>query len=328
MVIELAVFSLITALVIGLIIGPFLIAGLRYLKFGQSIREDGPKGHFKKAGTPTMGGLIFLIAFLISSIIWGAGSSTMTLIIITVLAFGLIGFIDDSIIIIMKRSLGLTAKQKLVLQFLFALIFIYVAVNIFGRGTEIVFPFGIKLELGFFYYLIISVFMVFMTNAVNLTDGLDGLAGGVSFFVLLGFMVISALANDNILGTAIYYPDLVIASGALAGGILAFLFYNKFPAKIFMGDTGSLALGGAVTALSILTKTEFILIFLGIIYLIEALSVVIQVISFKLTGKRIFKMSPLHHHFEMVGWAETKIVYAFWSVTIIGVIIGLFLTIL
>lgn len=319
-----ALLALVTAFVVGVIIGPFLIKALRYLKFGQTIREDGPKRHLQKQGTPTMGGLIFLLAFIISSVIWADSSATVVLMVITTLMFGLIGLVDDGIIIMLHRSLGLTARQKLVLQFLFAFIFIYFTCHSLGRGTDLIIPFsGYSWDIGIFYYIIMTVFMVYMVNAVNLTDGLDGLAGGITFFVCLGFMIISQLAVNNPPVEGIDYAGLSVATGALIGGILAFLVFNKYPAKIFMGDTGSLALGGAVMALAIMTKTEIVFILMGLVYLLEALSVVIQVASFRLTGKRVFKMSPIHHHFEMCGWSETKIVSVFWTITVVCVLFSL-----
>lgn len=319
-----ALLALVTAFVVGVIIGPFLIKALRYLKFGQTIREDGPKRHLQKQGTPTMGGLIFLLAFVISSAVWADSSATVALMIITTLMFGLIGLVDDGIIIMLHRSLGLTAKQKLVLQFIFSFICIYFVSHSLGRGTDLIIPFsGYSWDIGIFYYIIMTVFMVYMVNAVNLTDGLDGLAGGITFFVCLGFMIICQLAVNNPPVEGIDYAGLSVVTGALIGGILAFLVFNKYPAKIFMGDTGSLALGGAVMALAIMTKTEIVFILMGLVYLLEALSVVIQVASFRLTGRRVFKMSPIHHHFEMCGWSETKIVTIFWTITVICVLLSL-----
>lgn len=322
-----ALLAMATAFVVGVIIGPLLIKALRYLKFGQTIREDGPKRHLQKQGTPTMGGLIFLLAFIVSSVIWANGTTAVVLMIVTTLMFGLIGLVDDGIIIMMHRSLGLTAKQKLVLQFLFAFLFIYFSCHTLGRGTDLIIPFsGYSWDIGIFYYIIMTVFMVYMVNAVNLTDGLDGLAGGITFIVGLGFMIICLLAVDNPPVQGVDYEGLATADAALIGGILAFLVFNKYPAKVFMGDTGSLALGGAVMAFAILTKTEIVFILMGLVYLIEALSVVIQVTSFKLTGKRVFKMSPIHHHFEMCGWSEIKIVTVFWTATLICVILSLLIT--
>jgi len=316
--------ALLTALVIGLLLGPLAISLLRYLKFGQTIRSDGPARHLKKAGTPTMGGIIFLLAFALSVIVWGGESPVLSFFVATVLLFGLIGFVDDAIIIVLKRSLGLTVKQKLLCQVILSVIFVWMAVNVFGRGTDLVIPWLGHVDIGWFYYPLMVFYMVGVVNAVNLTDGLDGLAAGISFFVLSGFMLITALAANNAGGAE--FRDLLIGAAALNGGVLAFLFFNHYPAKIFMGDTGSLALGAAVMSLSILTKTEVVFLLIGFVYLAEALSVILQVTSFRLTGKRIFLMSPLHHHFEMLGWPERKVVHVFWSVSLVGVVLGLILT--
>lgn len=324
---KIALLALVTALAIGLIIGPVIIPILRRLKFGQTIRADGPQGHLKKAGTPTMGGLIFLLAFVIAVLIWGGGSPSLMLLVAVVLLYGLIGFVDDLIIILLKRSLGLTPKQKLFGQFVVAFVFLYIACNLLGRGTALVIPIsGTTWDLGWLYYLLMAVYMVGMVNAVNLTDGLDGLCGGISFLVFGAYTILCTLLMQVPQTSSIAYGDLAIGAAALAGGILAFLFFNRYPAKVFMGDTGSLALGGGVMALAILTRTEIVLLCLGFVYLLEALSVILQVISFRLTGKRIFLMSPLHHHFEMKGWREQKVVRVFWLIALITVITGLLLT--
>jgi phospho-N-acetylmuramoyl-pentapeptide-transferase len=321
-----ALIALAAAFAIAVVFGPFLIHGLRILKFGQTIREDGPKRHLVKSGTPTMGGIIFLLPFVAVSLFMAGKSQSVTLFVATVLLFGLIGFVDDGIIIMLHRSLGLTAKQKLVLQFIFAFGFIYLAEHFLGRGTELIFPItGWKWDLGAFYYPLIAVYMVFIVNAVNLTDGLDGLAGGITFLVLLGYLLICLTAVFVAPVAGIDYQSLGLAAAALAGGLLGFLVYNKYPAKVFMGDTGSLALGAAVFALAVMTKTEVVFVLLGLIYIIEALSVVIQVTSFKMFGRRVFKMSPLHHHFEMCGWSEVRIVRTFWAAAALSVLLGLVL---
>lgn len=316
--------ALIVAFLIAAVLGKPLIAGLHILKFGQTIREDGPKRHLVKSGTPTMGGVIFLLPFALVALLMAGANPTVLLFVGAVLMFALIGLVDDGIIIMLHRSLGLTAKQKLVLQFLFAFVFIYLAESWLGRGTDLIIPLvGWHWELGWLFYPLVATAMVFIVNAVNLTDGLDGLAGGISFLVLLAYMLICLVAALHPPALAIDYPALGTAAAALAGGVLGFLLYNRYPAKVFMGDTGSLALGAAVFALAILTKTEFVFILLGIVYIAEAVSVMLQVTSFKLFGRRIFKMSPLHHHFEMCGWSEIKIVAVFWSVAAIGILLGL-----
>ncbi len=321
---EKAMIALAAAFAVAVLIGPIMIAGLRVLKFGQTIREDGPKRHLMKSGTPTMGGVIFLLPFVLVSLFLADKTPVVGLFVGTVILFGLIGFVDDGIIVMLHRSLGLTARQKLVLQFIFAFAFIYLAEMLLGRGTDIIFPItGYKLELGWVYYPLLATYMVFIVNAVNLTDGLDGLASGISFFVLLGYLLIclTAVLQSPVVG--LDYQALAMSAAALAGGLLGFLVYNKYPAKVFMGDTGSLALGAAVFALAILTKTEVVFLLLGLVFIVEALSVVIQVFSFKVFGRRVFKMSPLHHHFEMCGWSEVRIVRTFWLVSALTVLLGL-----
>lgn len=321
-----ALLALAAAFLLAALIGKPLIAGLRFLKFGQTIREDGPKRHLIKSGTPTMGGVIFLLPFVAVALVMGGGSGAVLLFVATVLLFGLIGLVDDGIIIVLRRSLGLTVRQKLLLQFLFAFVFVYLAERFLGRGTDIIFPLvGWRWELGWWFYPLIAVYMVFIVNAVNLTDGLDGLAGGISFQVLLAYLLICLVAALQPPALGVDYQGLGVAAGALAGGVLGFLLYNRYPAKVFMGDTGSLALGGAVFALAVLTKTEVVFLLLGMVYIAEAFSVMLQVGSFKLFGRRIFKMSPLHHHFEMCGWSETRIVATFWTAAAIGIVLGLLL---
>lgn len=316
--------ALIVAFLIAAVLGKPLIAGLHILKFGQTIREDGPRRHLVKSGTPTMGGIIFLLPFALVAQVMAGASPTVLLFVGVVLLFALIGLVDDGIIIMLHRSLGLTAKQKLVLQFLFAFVFIYLAESWLGRGTDLVIPLvGWHWEQGWLFYPLVATAMVFIVNAVNLTDGLDGLAGGISYLVLLAYMLICLVAALHPPAYGVDYTALGTAAAALAGGVLGFLLYNRYPAKVFMGDTGSLALGAAVFALAILTKTEFVFILLGIVYIAEAVSVMLQVASFKLFGRRIFKMSPLHHHFEMCGWGEVKIVAVFWGVAAIGILLGL-----
>ena len=323
---KVALAAMATSALAVLVLTPLLIPLLRELKFGQTIRDDGPKGHLKKAGTPTMGGIIFLPAAILSLLLWGNGSPASWLIICSFAGYALIGLYDDLLKVAFHRSLGLKARGKLLLQFVAAFIIIYVSVRVLGRGTEIIFPVtGWTIDLGWAYYPLMAVFFVGMVNAVNLTDGLDGLASGVSFLVFMGMALIglSALNNPPVIG--LDYTDVYIAAAAIAGACLGFLFFNRYPAKVFMGDTGALALGGALMILTILTKTEIVLIVLGGIYLVEALSVILQVSSFRFMGKRLFLMAPLHHHFEMKGWKETKVVAVFWSVTIFLVALALLL---
>ena len=316
------------ALIITLVLGPLLIPVLRTLKFGQPIRDDGPKRHLKKAGTPTMGGMIFLVGIIMSALIAAEQPTSLEMVTMVgiTLGYGFIGFIDDFIKVVMHRSLGLRAYQKLVGQFVLAFILMWVSVHLLGRGTDIAIPFtSVHLDLGWFYYILISLVIVVMTNAVNLTDGLDGLAAGSTMIAGVGYVVIALLASSQGGGVAVlaHETDMAVFAAALVGGTLGFLRFNTYPARVFMGDTGSLALGGALVSLAVLTKSELVLIVVGGLFAIEALSVIIQVISFQTTGKRVFRMSPIHHHFELGGWNEWKVVLVFWSVGVICAVVGI-----
>lgn len=310
------ILALVGAIILGLVLGPIVIPFLRRLKFGQSIRSEGPQSHHQKAGTPTMGGIIFIIATVVATLVFAGKSGEAYLALGTMVAFGIIGFLDDFIKVVMKRNLGLTAKQKLLGQVLIALGLAYFADFYLHRGTDVVIPF-----IGTEYHLSWGLFFVFTlcvvlgaTNGVNFTDGLDGLAAGTTVFAGLGFGLI-AIAMGKM--------GLAVFMAAVVGGCIAFLFFNFHPAKVFMGDTGSLALGGALAAVAIITRTELFLPLIGGVYVLEVLSVIIQVISFKTTGKRVFKMSPLHHHFELSGWSEKKVVTVFWSVALLFAVIGI-----
>ena len=300
-----------------------VILGVPYLEFlkkkmlQQYIRDDVASMHAQKAGTPTMGGLLIVgvavVAAVLSLFMAEAFSTILNLSLLTIILYCYAGYTDDIKKIHKKQNKGLSARGKLALQIIVALLpalyMVYVdktAINIFNVWN---------FELGKFIYPIFAVFVVIgSSNAINLTDGLDGLAGGCSF---IAFSTLAALCQIN------GYTGLAIVSAAIAGSCLGFLYFNKYPAKIFMGDTGSLALGGAFGTIAILSKNEFWLLFLGIIFIIETLSVIIQVTSFKTTGKRVFKMSPIHHHFELSGWKETKIVYTFWGITLAFCIMAL-----
>ncbi|MBQ9737498.1 MAG: phospho-N-acetylmuramoyl-pentapeptide-transferase [Clostridia bacterium] len=310
--------------IIAAIAGVFLIPFLHKLKFGQEIREEGPSWHKKKSGTPTMGGFIFITATLVSSIVglfvtkageYAEDTSAVIAMLAAATAFGVIGFLDDYIKVILKRNLGLRAGQKFSLQFFVALIFAVWLVVSGLVDTKVAVPFVHKMvDLGYILYIpFIIVVMLAAVNSVNLTDGLDGLAGTVTLVVSVFYLVVS-----NIEGV----PAVATFAAALIGGILGFLLYNKFPARVFMGDTGSLFLGGAIASMAIFMKNPVTLLIVGFVYVAEALSVIIQVAYFKKTGKRIFKMSPIHHHFEMCGWSEYKIVLVFAAVTALLCIIG------
>jgi len=308
------------ALVITLALGPLVIPLLRTLKFGQRVRSDGPRRHLQKAGTPTMGGVMFLAgtAVSVAVVFWlvrgtpavtGIGEGLAVLLV--TLGFGLVGFLDDFIKIARRRSLGLRAREKLLGQVLVSTALAVAAVFALDRGTAVVLPFsgflapgGLSLDLGWWGFLLFTVVVLLATaNAVNLTDGLDGLAAGATVIAALAFALI-ALATDQ--------TWVAVVLGALAGGCLGFLYYNRYPARVFMGDTGSLALGGGLAAAAVLTRSELFLLFIGGVFLLETLSVILQVISFQLTGRRIFRMAPLHHHFELAGWSEVRVVVSFW----------------
>lgn len=305
------------AFVVTIICGPLIIPVLRRMKFGQSIRREGPRSHYAKSGTPTMGGLLILLAISVPVCFFAGGSIEVWCALFVTLGHGLIGFLDDFIKVVLKRSLGLKARQKLLGQIIMAVALSYIAIHYMGRGTDLWVPLaGYNLDLGALYYVLIFFVLVGTTNAVNLTDGLDGLAAGTSTIAALTYAMI-CLFFDKI--------DLAIFCMAVAGATLGFLKFNAHPAKVFMGDTGSLALGGALAAVAVMTKTEALLAIVGGVFVLEALSVIIQVISFKTTGKRVFLMSPLHHHFELSGWKEKKVVTVFWSAGVLFSAIALIL---
>ena len=297
----------IISLLIAVLAGKFLIPLLRRLKFGQVIRDEGPQSHKTKTGTPTMGGVIFLLPVLILGIIFSFKDARMLVLVLTTLGYAFIGFSDDYLKIIKKHNEGLTPKQKMISLLIVSGVFTWYATTFVNEANTVILPF-LGFDRPINLPVILSIpFNIFIlaafTNAVNLTDGLDGLAGSVTIIVLLFYSIICARNSD--------WNYIRVFSAVLAGGILGFLVYNLHPAKVFMGDTGSLALGGAIAAISILTGTTFVLAITGIIYVLETLSVVIQVIYFKRTGKRVFLMAPLHHHFEYKGWSETKVVAVF-----------------
>ncbi|MTI49045.1 phospho-N-acetylmuramoyl-pentapeptide-transferase [Sporosalibacterium faouarense] len=307
---------IVIAFFITLLLGPLVIPLLRRLKAGQSIREEGPKSHFKKGGTPVMGGIMFIAALLLTTLTSGVLNNDMIVLLLSTIGFGLIGFIDDFIKVVLKRNLGLRAYQKLFLQIVLAVILAFYQSSTSLMGTKLLIPFiNTTIDLGFLYIPFISFVVVAVVNSVNLTDGLDGLASGVTLIVMVFFSIVAIQAGND---------SVAIFSAALVGGLLGFLRYNVHPAKVFMGDTGSLALGGAVAAAAILLNLSLIIPIVGGIYFAEALSVIIQVTSYKLTGKRVFRMSPLHHHYEEKGWKETKVVAVFWTITFVLCLVGLF----
>ncbi|ETT85768.1 phospho-N-acetylmuramoyl-pentapeptide-transferase [Viridibacillus sp. FSL R5-0477] len=306
-----------TSFVLTAITAPAVIPLLRRMKFGQSIREEGPKSHQKKAGTPTMGGVIFLFAIIVTTIVLGylndAFTSQSVVLILVLFGFGLIGFLDDGLKIIFKRNLGLTSLQKLIGQIIISIAaYFLLGLGVFHNTIQIPLT-DFAFNLGGFYVLFLIFWLVGFSNAVNLTDGLDGLVSGTASIAFTAFGVL-ALVNGQV--------DIAIFAFAVTGALLGFLLFNANPAKVFMGDTGSLALGGALAMLSVLVGHEVLLLLIGIIFVAETLSVILQVASFKLTGKRIFKMSPLHHHFELSGWSEWRIVLTFWLTAVVAALIA------
>ena len=301
------------SLLIGLFIGPLVIKFAKKLKLGQQIREEGPKTHYGKSGTPTMGGVIVIIAAAIPVVLLAYRDYMVWASLILTICFMLVGFSDDYIKTVQKRSLGLRAWQKLCLQLIIGLLFaIYCSRTI---GTDLYVPFLYNIDLGIFYIPFVVVVIAACTNAVNLTDGLDGLASGAFATTAIAYMIIM-LATGQF--------GLSLFAAALAGACGAFVWYNFFPAQIFMGDTGSLALGGALAAMAVMSKTELLIPVIGGLFVAETISVIIQVGYFKLTGgKRFFKMAPIHHHFELMGWPETKVVVRLWLISMICAIAGL-----
>ncbi len=310
-------------------LGVWLIPFLHKLKYGQTILEIGPKWHKNKQGTPTMGGFMFIAGVLAAT---AACALTLALAdrapendygmvlsarlfagLLMALGFSLIGFADDYVKVAKKRNLGLTARQKLAVQFVVAGLYLWALYAAGDRSTILIVPFLGQFDFGVFYWPLSVLGVVYFVNSVNLTDGLDGLAGSVTMMAALGFLAVSSLLG---------IVPMQIFSAALAGGCLGFLIWNFYPAKVFMGDTGSMFLGGSVVALAFGCGMPALLALVGIIYIIESLSVILQVISFKTTGKRIFKMSPIHHHFEMSGYSEVQIVAAFTLVTAVGCVLA------
>ncbi|MCI8347824.1 MAG: phospho-N-acetylmuramoyl-pentapeptide-transferase [Firmicutes bacterium] len=319
------IIALISAWILGALFTKVLIPFMEKKQFRQFVREEGPKSHLKKTGTPSMGGTAIISATCIVALIVAAFAGRLNIQVIGVLAamvlFGIIGFIDDYEKAIKKNNLGLSPKQKIVMQFVFSAAFGIFAMFFSGgdmiKGTEIWIPvFNVTFDIGVFYVPFVMFVMIAFSNSVNLTDGLDGLASGitamVSFFVLIA-------------GCTFGYLSIPIVFGAVAGGCLGFLMFNKNPAKIFMGDTGSMALGGVLAAGALMMKIEFLLAVAGIVYVAEALSVIIQVTYFKKTKKRIFKMAPLHHHFELCGMNEKKVVLMFWAAAFVCCVVAILL---
>ena len=303
------------ALISTLVLGKIGIPLLQRLKAQQSIREEGPQAHLAKAGTPTMGGLFMMLALVLTICIVPPYSVTLWMLLFLTLGHGLLGFSDDFIKAVKRRNLGLTAKQKLAGQVVLAVLFCYISTTYAALPTTLWIPLvDITVDLGVAYYILALFIIIGTTNAVNLTDGLDGLATGISAIAGAAYAVVGLLVGS----LSVTFFGIIVS-----GVCLGFLYFNANPAKVFMGDTGSLALGGAFAGMAIATKTEILLVIIGFVFVVEALSVILQVASFKTRGVRIFRMSPIHHHFELGGWSERKVVYVFWAVSLVTSLLGI-----
>jgi phospho-N-acetylmuramoyl-pentapeptide-transferase len=324
-----------TALFLVLLLGPWTIERLRRLQVGQYIREEGPKGHQSKAGTPTMGGVLILVGILVPTLLWAdLTNRNVWILVLSTLAYGAVGFADDYIKVVKRRSLGLTGRRKVFWQFAIGLavgttIWALAQAEPKEYSTRIVFPFFKQVvpDLGVLYILFAVLLLTLSSNAVNLTDGLDGLAIGTTLIAAAAFTGLAYVSSHSRFAEyldVLHQPgagEVTVFCGAMVGAAMGFLWWNCYPAQVFMGDVGALALGGALGTVALLIKQELLLFFVGGLFMVEAFSVIVQVVSFRLTGRRVFRMSPLHHHFELVGWKEPQIIIRFW---IVGFIFALF----
>ncbi len=345
------VFASLTALLIGLLIGPFVIERLREFQIGQYIREEGPKSHQKKGGTPTMGGVLIVISILVPTLLWSDLSNPLVwLVVLSTGAFAAIGFADDYLKVVRKHNQGLTGRQKLALQFLTSgavAVFLLIVEQYGGYSTRLMVPFAKKFRpdlvwqwmgvIPHLHWLAFLPFVIFVmiviagsSNAVNLTDGLDGLAIGCTIIAAGALTVLTYVSGHVVFSDYLelqrmpLVSELTVFCGAMVGGSIGFLWYNAHPAEVFMGDVGSLALGGAIGTVAVVIKQELLLPFIGGVFILEALSVMLQVGSYKLrNGKRIFKMAPLHHHFELLGWSESKVIARFWIMALVFALFAL-----
>ncbi len=325
----------VTALAISLVLGPPTIRMLKRFQIAQSIRTEGPKTHLAKAGTPTMGGLLILLAVVVATLLWMDLPNRFVWIALGTLAgVGAVGFADDFVKVTRRRSLGLTGRGKLVPQFLMAFAVAFAIEHWAGHAafsSVVTFPFLKKLlvDLGIFYIPFVAVVVVGSSNAVNLTDGLDGLAIGAVGIAAGTYGILAYVTGNAVTARYLQIPyipqsgELAVFCGALVGASLGFLWFNCHPAEMIMGDVGALSLGAAIAAVAVMTKQETLLAIVGGLFVLEALSVIIQVASFKSTGKRVFKMAPLHHHFELLGWAESRVIIRFWILAILFAVVGL-----
>ncbi len=330
-----AILGALTALAISLLIGPRMIRRLSFHQIGQNVRDDGPETHFEKAGTPTMGGSLILVAIIVSTLLWADLENRFGWVVLGVtLSFGLIGFVDDYKKLVLADSKGLSARAKFFWQSvagITAAVVLYYTAGNPAIETALLVPFvkGVLWPMGAFYIVFTSLMIVGMSNAVNLTDGLDGLAVMPSVMVG-GALGIFAYATGNInfaqyLGIPFIYGtgEILVFCAALSGAGLGFLWFNTYPAQVFMGDIGALALGAALGAVAVIVRQEIVLLIMGGVFVMETASVIIQVASFKLTGRRVFRMAPLHHHYELKGWPEPRVIVRFWIITVMLVLFGL-----
>lgn len=328
------IFSVLTALGVSLLIGPYMIRRLNYHQIGQVVREDGPETHFSKAGTPTMGGALILVSIAMSTVLWSDLSNHYVWIVLSVtMLFGAIGWVDDYRKVFEQDPTGLSPRWKLFWQFLIGISAAVILYNsaISSIETDYIVPFfkDVAIDLGIFYIVISSLMIVGFSNAVNLTDGLDGLAILPTVMVGGALGVIAYLAGHSEFSAYLNIPnvsgsgEIVIFAGALVGAGMGFLWFNTYPAQIFMGDVGALALGAALGVMAIVARHEIVLFIMGGVFVMETASVILQVASYKLTGRRIFRMAPLHHHFELKGWPEPRVIVRFWIITVMLVLFGL-----
>ncbi|WP_456448580.1 phospho-N-acetylmuramoyl-pentapeptide-transferase [Thiolapillus sp.] len=329
-----AILGVLTALVISFLVGPVMIRRLSQYKIGQTVRDDGPESHFSKAGTPTMGGALILVAVSIAVLLWAdLGNRYIWIVLLTTLAFGIVGLIDDYRKLVLRDSKGLPARWKYLGQSVFGLgaaVALYVTANV-PAETQLIVPFfkDVVLNLGPVFILLSYFVIVGTSNAVNLTDGLDGLAILPTVMVAGALGVFAYVSGHLYLSKYLLIPylpgvgELAIFCGALVGAGLGFLWFNAYPAQVFMGDVGALALGAALGVVAVAVRQELVLFIMGGVFVVETVSVILQVGSYKLTGRRIFRMAPLHHHFELKGWPEPRVIVRFWIVTVILVLIGL-----
>ncbi|MBI4866815.1 MAG: phospho-N-acetylmuramoyl-pentapeptide-transferase [Candidatus Wallbacteria bacterium] len=326
-----AIYALVTAFVISIALTPWVIERLKAMQIGQQVRVEGVQSHrATKQGTPTMGGIVILVAMLISTLFWAKITRFTVPVMISLVWLAVVGFLDDFMKVAKRKADGMTAAAKMAGQIAFSAGLGYYLYQASGFSRTIFVPLaGREWDLGIFYIAFVMLVVVGASNAVNLTDGLDGLATGVQMWVALAYAGIAYVAGRADFSHHLNIPyvpgsgELTVACSAMVGACVGFLWYNTYPASVFMGDTGSLALGGAVGTVAVLVKQELLLVVIGGIFVIEALSVIIQVASFRLRGKRVFRMAPIHHHFEQLGWAEPKVVIRFWILTIMLALVGL-----